>query len=70
MLIIVNKMIHCDNVNVKAVEYLSEICSKRIFRFHISSDFILMKQNDLYNKNDLPNPISYYGLSKLKWKRY
>ena len=60
--------VHCDNVNVKAVEYLSEICSKKnIHLVHISSDFIFDgNKNDLYNENDLPNPISYYGLSKLK----
>ena len=60
--------VHCDNVNVKAVEYLSEICSKKnIHLVHISSDFIFDgNKNDLYNENDLPNPISFYGLSKLK----
>ena len=60
--------VQCDNVNVKAVEYLSEICSKKnIHLVHISSDFIFDgNKNDLYNENDLPNPLSYYGLSKLK----
>jgi len=60
--------IHCDNVNVKAVDYLSKICAKKnIHLVHISSDFIFDgNKNDLYNENDKPNPISYYGLSKLK----
>lgn len=60
--------VQCDNVNVKAVEYLSEICSqKNVHLVHISSDFIFDgNKNDLYNENDLPNPLSYYGLSKLK----
>jgi len=60
--------VQCDNVNVKAVEYLSEICLKKnIHLVHISSDFIFDgKKNNLYDENDLPNPISYYGLSKLK----
>ena len=33
--------VQCDNVNVKSVEYLSEICFKKnIHLVHISSDFI------------------------------
>ena len=40
---------------------------KNIHLVHISSDFILMEtKNNLYTENDLPNPSSYYGLSKLK----
>ena len=60
--------VQCDNVNVKAVEYLSEICMKKnIHLVHISSDFIFDgNKKNLYNEDDLPNPISYYGLSKLK----
>jgi len=57
----------CDDLNVNAVKYLSEISSKiNAHLIHISTDFIFDGENGPYLENDIPNPISYYGLSKLK----
>ena len=33
---------------------------------HISTDFIFDGENGPYSEYDIPNPLSYYGLSKLK----
>tara|TARA_B100000963_G_scaffold60279_1_gene48215 strand:+ start:6139 stop:7035 length:897 start_codon:yes stop_codon:yes gene_type:complete len=57
----------CDKINVTAVNYLSKICEKfNSHLIHISSDFIFDGENGPYKENDHANPLSYYGLSKLK----
>ncbi len=53
-------------VNVKAVEYMAE--SARILDshiIHISSDYIFDGENGPYIENVHPNPIGYYGRTKL-----
>ena len=57
----------CDDLNVNAVRYLAD-CATKIdaHLIHISTDFIFDGQNGPYSENDIPNPLSYYGLSKLK----
>jgi len=57
----------CDKVNVKAVDYLRDACQKHnAHLIHISTDFIFDGKEGPYSENDKPNPLSYYGLSKLK----
>jgi len=57
----------CDSVNVSAVEYLRDACEKHgAHLIHISTDFIFDGKAGPYSENDEPNPLSYYGLSKLK----
>ncbi len=57
----------CDLINVTAVETLVNICNAReIHLIHISTDFIFDGENGPYKEDDIPNPINYYGLSKLK----
>ena len=57
----------CDVLNVDVVKWLSEI-SKEInaHLIHISTDFIFDGIKGNYKETDEPNPLSYYGLSKLK----
>lgn len=57
----------CDALNVDAVKYLSD-CANEIntHLIHISTDFIFDGENGPYSEDDIPNPLSYYGLSKLK----
>jgi len=57
----------CDALNVDAVKYLSD-CAIEInaHLVHISTDFIFDGANGPYSEDDIPNPLSYYGLSKLK----
>jgi len=57
----------CDIINVDAVRNLVESCKKKdIHLIHISTDFIFDGKNGFYKEVDNPNPINYYGLSKLK----
>jgi len=58
----------CDLINVEVVKTLTDVCKKNdIHLIHISTDFIFDgKKGELYTEEDKPNPLSYYGLSKLK----
>lgn len=58
----------CDSINVEVVVSLVELCSKnRIHLVHLSTDFVFDGQKKgQYTEEDLPNPISHYGLSKLR----
>ncbi len=53
-------------VNVKGVEYLSETC--RVLDahlIHISTDYIFDGAKGPYNETATPNPLGYYGRTKL-----
>jgi len=53
-------------INVKAVEYIAE--AARVIDahlVHISSDYIFNGKNGPYSENAVPNPIGYYGRTKL-----
>ena len=57
----------CDLLNVTVVKWLSEISFKiRAHLIHISTDFIFDGIKGNYSETDEANPLSYYGLSKLK----
>ncbi|HBK71333.1 MAG TPA: NAD(P)-dependent oxidoreductase [Flavobacteriaceae bacterium] len=57
----------CDLINVEAVKTLVDIAKKlQIHLIHISTDFIFDGEDGPYTEDDKPNPINYYGLSKLK----
>lgn len=58
----------CDRINVRAVESIVNICEDmNIHLIHISTDFIFDGEKEtFYTEEDLPNPLSHYGLSKLK----
>jgi len=57
----------CDALNVDAVGYLADACKKiDAHLIQISTDFIFDGENGPYTELDIPNPLSYYGLSKLK----
>lgn len=56
----------CYLLNVTVVKWLTEICELRnIHLVQISTDFIFDGKKGHYKETDTPNPISYYGLSKL-----
>ena len=57
----------CDLLNIDVVKWLSEIADEiNAHVIHISTDFIFDGVKGNYKETDTPNPISYYGLSKLK----
>ena len=57
----------CDALNADAVKYLADACNSiDAHLIHISTDFIFDGENGPYVEDDEPNPLSYYGLSKLK----
>ena len=58
----------CDLINIYVVKTLAEVCKvNNIHLIHISTDFIFDgEKGSPYTEDDEPNPISHYGLSKLK----
>lgn len=57
----------CDELNVEAVDHLVQSCKKNnTHLIHISTDFIFDGKDGPYSETDTPNPLSYYGMSKLK----
>ena len=57
----------CDILNVDVVKWLKEVAQEiNSHVIHISTDFIFDGKKGYYKEDDEPNPLSYYGLSKLK----
>ena len=57
----------CDELNINVVQYLKNYSEENnTHLIHISTDFIFDGKNGPYKETDKPNPLSYYGLSKLK----
>ncbi len=58
---------NCDAINVDAVRILATQCQAHGSHLvHISTDFIFDGSSGPYREEDLPNPLNYYGQSKLK----
>ena len=56
-----------DMLHVEITEKISNICENlEIKQIFLSSDFIFDGEKGNYSETDLPNPVNYYGLSKLK----
>jgi len=56
----------CWQANVDAVGHLVEVSEKnRVHLIHLSTDFIFDGSHGPLDENETPNPISYYGESKL-----
>jgi dTDP-4-dehydrorhamnose reductase len=57
----------CDQINVDSTRMLARLCKEYGTRMiHISTDFIFNGENGPYKETDKPDPVNYYGLSKLK----
>ena len=54
--------------NVIAVEHLAHACEQYGSRFiHLSTDFVFDGRSEcLYTEEDAPNPVNYYGVTKLE----
>lgn len=58
---------NCYLLNVEAVQQLTTLCSAiDTHLIHLSTDFIFDGKNGPYAEEDAPNPLSYYGLTKLQ----
>ena len=56
----------CWKVNVEAVENLVKLCRTHNAKLvHISTDFIFNGEAGPYSETDRPDPINYYGKSKV-----
>ncbi len=56
----------CTLMNVDAVRFLVNACEKNgSFLIHLSTDFIFDGLAGPYDENAVPNPLSFYGESKL-----
>ena len=61
-----NDKIGCYDLNVSFVQYLAAICSEiNAHLIHISTDFIFDGKKGNYTEDAVPNPLSYYGETKL-----
>ncbi|HYG15084.1 MAG TPA: NAD(P)-dependent oxidoreductase [Bacteroidia bacterium] len=61
----------CEKLNVEAVKYLVEGCNMYdIQLIHLSTDFIFDGAAGPYSEDATPNPLSYYGESKLRAEQY
>ncbi|MES3018713.1 MAG: SDR family oxidoreductase [Bacteroidota bacterium] len=57
----------CKALNVDAVANLISVCEKyKIHLVHISTDFIFDGEAGPYVEDAVPNPLSYYGFTKLE----
>ena len=64
---------HCENnkekahnVNVGIIKNILKFMSKKTKLIHISSDYIFDGKNSHYKEDSIPNPINYYGKTKLE----
>jgi len=56
----------CYDLNVSAVQCLAAVCLEiKAHLIHISTDFIFDGEKGNYTEEDVPNPLSYYGETKL-----
>lgn len=57
----------CKSLNVDAVKNIINACEKHdIHLIHLSTDFIFDGEDGPYTEDAKANPLSYYGLTKLK----
>jgi dTDP-4-dehydrorhamnose reductase len=58
---------NCYALNVESVKSLIGLCEQHnIQLIHLSTDFIFDGENGPYSEEDQPNPLSYYGQTKLE----
>ena len=61
-----NDQAACTQLNVHAVQNISSLCKQYdIHLIHLSTDFIFDGENGPYAEDAKPNPLSFYGQSKL-----
>lgn len=57
----------CRRLNIEGTRYLAEAAAaKGAFFIHLSTDFVFNGEKGPYSEEDQPDPLSYYGQSKLE----
>lgn len=57
---------NCRKLNVDAVNFIAKACkTHHVYLVHLSTDFIFDGEKGMYLETDEPNPLSFYGQSKL-----
>ncbi|WP_207429594.1 dTDP-4-dehydrorhamnose reductase [Pedobacter sp. SYSU D00535] len=60
----------CWKINVESVSHLAALCREyAIHLIHLSTDFVFDGEEGPYREEDQPNPLSFYGESKLAAER-
>jgi len=62
---------HAWNVNVEGTKNVAEACAEVSAKLiHISTDYVFDGEKGHYEEEDKPNPISYYGITKLEGENH
>jgi len=65
-----NDKYNARQTNVCGLEYLINYSKKNTKIIHISTDYVFDGKNGLYTEKSYPNPINYYGKTKLEADNY
>jgi dTDP-4-dehydrorhamnose reductase len=61
---------HAWKTNVEGTRNITEACKNVGAKLiYISTDYVFDGEKGLYNEEDKPNPVNYYGLTKLEGER-
>jgi dTDP-4-dehydrorhamnose reductase len=61
---------HAWNVNVEGTRNVAEACAEVSAKLiYVSTDYVFDGEKGYYKEEDKPNPISYYGLTKLEGEK-
>jgi len=61
---------HSWKTNVEGTRNIAEACRKVDAKLvFISTDYVFDGEKGLYNEEDKPNPVNYYGLTKLEGEK-
>ena len=61
---------HAWKINVEGTRNIAEACQKVNAKLvYISTDYVFDGEKGLYNEEDKPNPVNYYGLTKLEGEK-
>ena len=53
-------------INGLSLKYITDYCNKNnIYLMHVSTDYVFSGNRGSYDENDIPDPVNYYGISKL-----
>ena len=54
-------------INTEGTKNIAKLCKKhQAFLTYISTDYVFNGEKGMYEENDEPDPVNYYGLTKLK----